>query len=298
MPDRDPEQTELIEVIETAIADEMRAVLRDSDWRRTESAWRGLHALVTGIELNETLELFALDASADELAAFGPDLEHELLTRPQQTAGGIPWALVLHLDRHTPDSLDAIAQLAPLVHRTGAVLASSVTPETAGLDLRATTHDPADWGEPADALASLAECPAADAVCLTCPGVLARIPFGPNTDEIDRFDFTELKGDPTDHDLLWMSGAVAVGLILGNAFTAVGWQAEPAGSGTIDDLPVIPTENGESMHPCSQAWLSDRASAALQTRGITPLVSVQHRGAVQLAGLRAINGQPLACRWG
>lgn len=298
VPDRDPEQTELIEAIETSIADEMRAVLRDPDWRRTEAAWRGLHTLVTGIELDETLELFAIDASNDELAAHGPDLEHAIVTATTQTAGGIPWALVLHLERHTPDSLDALAHLAALAHRGGAVLASGVTPHTAGIADLTRAPNPADWGEPADALASLADSPAADAVCLTCPGMLLRIPFGPRSDEIDRFEFDEIKGDPTDHDLLWGSGAVAVGLALGNAFTAVGWQAEPVGGATIDDLPVIPTENGESMHPCAQTWLSDRASAALQKRGITPLVSVQHRGALQIAGLRAINGQPLTCRWG
>lgn len=298
VPDRDPAQSELIEVIERAVASEMRSILRDPDWRRTESAWRSLHELVTGLELDETLELFALDASNAELVAHGSELEHAIVTAPTQTAGGVPWALVLHLVRHTPDSLDALPELASLAHRSGAVLASGLAPQTVGIESPAAHTDPAEWGETAEALASLAESPAADAVCLACPGMLLRQPYGRASDEIDRFEFEELKGDPTDHDLLWASGALAVGLLLGNAFTTVGWQAEPVGGGTIDGLPVIPTENGESMHPCAQTWLSDRASAALQKRGVTPLLSVQHRGAVQIAGLRAINGHPLACRWG
>ena len=298
VPDRDPEQTELIESIEAAIASEMRAVLRDADWRRTESAWRSLHALVTGLELDESLQLFALDASTDELATHGSELEDAIVTTPAQTAGGQPWALILHLERHTPESLDALPYLATLAHRAGAVLVSGVMPETAGFSITGPNTDPGDWVEPAESFASLAESPAADAVCLVCPGMLLRLPFGRRTDEIDRFAFEELTGDPTNHDLLWASGALPVGLALGRAFTAVGWQAQPVGSATIDDLPVIPTEDGEASHPCAQVWLSDRAAASLQARGFTPLVSVQHRGAVQITSLRNIHRKPLACRWG
>lgn len=298
VPDRDPQQTELIEIIERAIAGEMRAFLRDPDWRRTESAWRSLQMLVTRLELDEDLQLFAMDASTPELAQDAGALEQALVTGPTQTAGGVPWSLILHLEQHTPDSLDALAPIAGLAHRAGAVLVSGVAPQTLGISEMARTPNPSDWDQPADAFASLAESPAADAVCLTCPGVLLRLPYGSKTDEIERFAFEELKGDPVNHDLLWGSGAIAVAIALGSAFTTVGWNVQPIGGGTLDDLPVIVTEGGDSMHPCAQAWLSDRAGASLASRGITPLLSVQHRGAVQIGGLRAMKGQPLAFRWG
>jgi len=297
IPDRDPEQSELIEVIELATASEMRAFLHDPDWRTVESAWRSLHTLVTGLELDEELELFALDATPQELTEFAADLEELIVTKPSQTAGGIPWALIINTEIHTPRTLDSLAALTQYAHRAGAVLTAGVSLPAIGIEQTTGTQDPADWGPTADALASLAESPSADALCLAAPGFLLRMPFGQGTDEIERFEFEELKGDPTNHELLWAPGAIAVALMLGNAFKAVGWNIQPIGAGVLDDLPVITTENGEAMHPCAQIWLSDRASSKLATRGITPLVSVQHRGAVQVAGLRAVSGNPLACRW-
>lgn len=298
VPDRDPRQDELLSIVEEAIAREMRAVLHCPAWQGVESAWRSLHTLVTGMELDETLELFALDASVEELEADAASLEDLLVTKPVQTAGGVPWALVVHLHHHDGGTLGPLGVLGGLAHRAGAPLLSGVAPPLLGIESFDRSPDPAAWGAVDPAYGTLQDQPVADAICLTAPRFLLRLPYGESTDEIERFPFEEVEARPLHETLLWGNGAVLVALLLGRAFTAAGWAVHPVGGGSIDDLPVLPLDSDRGMLPNAEAWLSDRASAALAERGVTPLVSVLNRGSVQIAGLRAMSGGPLACRWG
>jgi hypothetical protein len=301
VPDRDPRQDELIEAVEGAIAKEMRAVLHCPAWQGVESAWRSLQTLVTGLELDESLELFALDAGAGEVRAHASELEHELVTRPVQTSGGVPWAVIVHLHEHGEDDLPSLGILAAFAHRAGAPLLTGVVPVLAGVDGAegfGGVVDHTRWGVPAEAYADLRDAPGAEAVCVCLPRVLARLPYGPRTDAVERFAFAEVESPPAHRTLLWSSGATLVALLLGRAFTEAGWSFEPAGAGSVEDLPVLPLDGGRGMYPCAEAWLSDRAAAALAERGITPLVSVQNRGEVRIAGIRSLAGGALACRWG
>ena len=298
VPDRDPRQDELVSIIEQAIASEMLAVLHDPAWQAVEAAWRSLHMFVTGLELDETLELFALDAAPAELVGDAPALEDVLITRPVQTAGGVPWSLVLHLEQHTPETAATLGSLATLSHRAGAPLLTGANPGMLGVEKFTGTAEPEGWAPPHETLEILRTRPEAESVCLTAPRFLLRLPYGTSTDQIERFNFEEVATQP-DHDaLLWGSGAVLVALLLGQAFTEIGWDLQPIGGGTVEDLPVLTFDGGNGMIPCAETWLSDRSAAALAKRGVTPLLSVQNRGAVQVAGLRSLAGGPLACRWG
>lgn len=297
VPDRDPRQDELLSIIEDTIGREMRSVLHDPAWQGVESAWRSLHMLVTGLELNETLELFTLDASMEELSSDAASLEDLLITRPVQTAGGVPWALVLHLARHDAESSVTLGSLATLAHRAGAPLLTGAHPRSLGVAAFTGAPKPSAWSALDIAFAALRDSPSAESVCLIAPRFLLRLPYGPSTDEIERFPFDEV-GTPPVHDaLLWGNGAVLVALLLGRAFTEVGWGLHPVGGGTVEELPVVALGGDEGMVPCAEAWVSDRAAGALAERGVTPLLSVQNRGAVQVGGVRSFSGGPLACRW-
>ncbi len=293
VPDRDPRQDELLAIIERAIAEEMRAVLHDPAWRAFEAAWRGLHMLVAGLELDETLTVSILDAAPVELEP-GP-LEECLVTRPVQTAGGAPWSLIVHLHRYDEPDGQLLETLAPLAHRAGAPLLTGIHPGALGVDRFEGMPDAGMFTR--SPFGALRETPAAEAVCLVAPRFLLRQPYGKATDEIERFAFEEVDPPPPHEALLWGNGAVLAALLLGGAFREIGWNLQPVGGGTIEDLPVIALDDG-SMVPCAEAWLSDRAAAAVSDRGVTPLVSVQNRGAVKVGPLRSLAGGPPACRWG
>ena len=60
------------------------------------------------------------------------------------------------------------------------------------------------------------------------------------------------------------------------------------GGGEVSGLPIHKfTIDGEiQVKPCAEAWLSDRAAAAILSRGIMPVLSVRGRDAVQLLTLQ------------
>lgn len=297
VPDRDPRQDELIGVVEDAMSREMRAVLHCPAWQGVESSWRSLQMLVTGLELDETLELFMLDAGIEEIRAGAGGLEHALITGPLQTAGGVPWAAVVHLRAHGAEDVGALGSLGALCHRAGAPLLTGVSADLIGAGEFSGTVDPSLWGPPAEAFADLRDAPGAEAICVAAPGFLLRLPYGKGRDRIERFAFEETEAAPSHGSLLWGCGGVLVTLLLGRAFTEAGWDFEPAGAGMIDDLPVLTLDGGRGMYPCAEAWISDRAAGALAERGATALLSVQNRGAVQVGGIRSLAGGALACRW-
>ena len=58
-----------IDAVDAAIALEMRAILHAPALQRLEAAWRGVHWLISSLELNETLELHVFDVTREEILA-------------------------------------------------------------------------------------------------------------------------------------------------------------------------------------------------------------------------------------
>lgn len=308
VPDADPRQDELVAVVDRAIADQMRAILHDHSWQGVESAWRGLQLLATSLELGETVTLAVLDASRAEisadLASGGSGLRSLLVDTPVQTPGGSAWSVLALLDRFGPSAEDAgdLQALAPIASASGAVLLAGADDAMVGVESIAASPDPAGWadataaGDAANAWKTLREMDDADSIGLVAPRFLLRLPYGPKTDPVDGFPFDEAEA-MTHQDYLWGNGAFVAALLLGRAAETMGWQARPAGSGEVDDLPVHVLPDGE-MKPCAEAWLTDRAADAMLAMNLMPLLSIQRRGAVRLAAMKAITGRALAASWG
>jgi type VI secretion system protein ImpC len=55
--------------VDAAIAEQMRALLHDPAFQAVESTWRGVHWLMSNLELDDNLQLHLFDVSRDELIA-------------------------------------------------------------------------------------------------------------------------------------------------------------------------------------------------------------------------------------
>ena len=308
VPAPDPRRDELVETVDRAIAAQMQRALHDPAWQGVEACWRSLEMLIQRLELGEELTLSVLDASRDEIAA---DLASEntselvdlVVTRPTKTAGGKPWALVVWLGSFEATAADArlAAMLGALGLEGGCPVVAGAAPSLLGVADARALKDASVIGPLGGAMAELwgeiVKLPGASALALTAPRTLMRLPYGPKTDPVSGFAFDEASYVNGDHGAyLWGSSSVLVAIALGQAFTEIGWRLDPSGAADIDDLPVHVRTDGE-MQPCAEAWLSDRVADALAQRGLCPLLSVQNRGAVRLAGIRSLAGGPLAARW-
>jgi type VI secretion system protein ImpC len=190
--------------------------------------------------------------------------------------------------------------------QAGARFVAGADPRLVGCTSLVEHPEPDDWDwspAPEDAAAwqsvrSLTEAPW---VGLAMPRFLLRLPYGRKTAPTEQFPFDEMPGQPDHAAYLWGNPALACALLLGQAFLASGWHMSPGEVRDIDDLPVCayPAEGEMVMQPCAEILLVDRAVQAIVDRGIMPLRSFAHRGAVRLERFQsiALPTAPLSGRW-
>ncbi len=278
--------------VDAASAESMRQLLHDPAFQALESAWRGLQWLVSGLELDEHLELHLFDVTRDELladvvAAQGrlaqTGLHRALADRWRNGPDRQGWSALVGLLRFGPGDTDIglLAALGLIAAQAGGPLLAAADPALAG----AAATDPALAGWQA-----LRRSEAAPWIGLAAPRVLLRRPYGRGSDPITAFPFEEMVGTPAHETLLWGNPGLAVALLIGRAFSARGWAFEPGDEREIGDLPAYTfAQDGEQvLQPCAETWLGDEAAQAWLDAGLMPLLSHRHRHAVTVMRLQSV----------
>ncbi len=321
-PSADPQQAQLIAAVDAAITKQMRAVLHHCDFQCLEAAWRSLDFLVRNIETDEQLQLYVLDLSQQELVGdlnTSDQLEstglHGLIVEQTvHTPGAAPWAVICgdYTFAATAHDAQLLGRLAKITAAARAPFIGTVHPHLLGCRSVAQTPDSAEWDRPLEpdaqaAWTAVRELPEAAHIGLAAPRFLMRLPYGRDSDEIDRFEFEEL--DPEHFDpvadhlkFLWANPAFVCTLLLAWSFGIDGWDLVPGAAATFDGLPahMFKRDGQTEMTPCAEAWLSDRAADAILAKGFMPLQSIKGRDAVRLTRFQSLSTPPgnLAGRWG
>jgi len=315
VPDIGHEQRALLAGVDAAIAEQMRRVLHAPAFQALEARWRGLERLVRELDLGETLQLFLLDAPrADleqDLRTHAPDLSrsalHGHLCGPRtQAPDGRPWSLLVS-DLAVGadfDDLQLLAALGAMAGRAGAPLLAAARPSLAGCTTPAQLPDPPTWQPLEHATATfwqaLRQSPVAPWIGLLLPRVLARLPYGKDSDPIGAFAFEELA--VREHEgYLWGSPALAAALLAGQAFMEDGWDLDLEVGRDLDDLPshIYREDGAAQQQPCAEVAMGEAAGAALLQRGLMPLLSYRNRNAARLLRFQSIAdpAQALARAW-
>jgi type VI secretion system protein ImpC len=285
--------------IDTALAEQMRAVLHDKTLQSVEAAWRGVHWLTSHVDLDEHLQLHLFDVARDELvadivAAGGKSAEtglyHALVDRWRNVPGGLGWsALVVLLEFGGSDA--DVGLLAAL----GLVASQAGGPLLAGAEISVMTGDEtklAAWNR-------LRRSEAAPWIALAAPRVLLRAPYGKRGDPIDGFPFEEFDGPPRHEALLWGNGGLALALLVARAFAARGWEMEVGDERELDDLPVyVFDRDGEpEMQPCTEHLLTESQLERLLNAGIVPLAGRRDRNTAVAIRFQSIAHPPVPLAW-
>ncbi|CAD5366096.1 conserved hypothetical protein [Rubrivivax sp. A210] len=300
VPDTAPQQKTLVASVDAAIAAEMRAVLHAPDFQSLEAHWRGVQWLVSGLELDETLELHLFDVTREELladvvAAQGrlaqTGLHHALADRWRNVPGGQGWSLLCGLYGFGPGDADVglLAALGLIASQAGGPFIAAGDPALALAEPAAL----AGWQ-------ALRGSEAAPWLGLAAPRVLLRLPYGKRSDPVSAFAFEEFAGTPTHAHFLWGAGSLAVALLIGRAFTLNGWDMEPGDEREIGDLPAYTFErDGEQeLQACAEQYLGEQAGQALLEAGLMALMSHRHRNAVTVMRMQSIAHPPQALALG
>ena len=310
VPAPDPQQAGLVAQVDQAISGQMRAILHHPDFRQLEATWRMLHFLVSQVETDETLKLYIIDVSKAELAA---DLASAdalqstgtyrlLVEQSVGVAGAEPYAVLVggYTFDQTTEDIRLLQQLARIAQAAGAPLLAAADSHFAGCQSLATTPDPNDWRWQADPASGqlwqeVRQSPEAAYIGLLLPRFLLRLPYGRETDPIDRFDFEEFSPLAGHEQYLWGNSAVICVCLLAEAFREFGWALTGGLGRDLAGIPMhIYTSDGEKhITPCAETILTERAMDVLIGRGLMPVLSIKGRDAVLLPRFQSIT-EPLS----
>ncbi|MBN1765366.1 MAG: type VI secretion system contractile sheath large subunit [Sedimentisphaerales bacterium] len=316
VPAPDPLQGEMLSQLDQAITAGMRSVIHHRDFQLLEAAWRCVHFLVSQLETDETLKIYVLDISKAELAAdlgSGNGLQTTGLYKliVDQTvgmAGAQPWTILsgCYTFDMTNEDVALLGQLGQIAHMAGAPFLAGGHGRFVGCESFGASPDVDDWKWQADnditkKWEHLRAMPASAYVGLTMPRMLMRLPYGKDSDPIDRFDFEELTS-PREHEgYLWGSSAILCALLLGSAFTESGWNLTGTLGRDLTGLPMYSYSFGgqTQVTPCGEAYLTERAMEKIMNSGFIPIVSFKNRDAVRIGRFQSISkpAASLAGRW-
>jgi type VI secretion system protein ImpC len=299
VPDTSTSDQAYIRAVDTTIAESMRMVLHHREFQSIEAAWRGMHWLVSTLELDENLQLHLFDVRRPELLRDivdsqgkldETDLYRTLVERSRQVSDSKGWSALVGLIHFGPSPTDAglLLALAVIASQAGGPLLAGADEALAGDD--ATVM--ADWQ-------ALRRSEAARWIGLAGPRVLLRLPYGKATDPIESFGFEEFPGAPQHDELLWGNGSLATALLLGRGFTSRGWDMEPGDERELDDLPAYTfVRDGVSeMQACAERFLTESQIQAFLEAGLIPIASRRDRNAVVAIRFQSIADPTAPLAW-
>jgi type VI secretion system protein ImpC len=303
LPDEDPRKAGLVEHVDDAVGEIMRAILHDPRFAALEAAWRAVHMLVRRIDTGADLQVHVIDARRNDveadLAAGGARL-HAVFV---EEVGTTPWSVIVSDLVFTDDEKDLalLAGITTIAREAGAPFIAAAAPSLAGCTSFATTPEATSLEPESAAWIDLRRSPDANWIGLVQPRLLMRQPYGRTSDECDTIEFEEVDGEPDHAGYLWGSGAFACALLLAESFTRSGGSMRPGRDQDIDGLPlhVYRIHHEAVAKPCAECWMTDRLAAALVARGLMPLASMKDRDAVRLVRFNSIASPEatIAGRW-
>jgi len=298
--------------LDRKISEQLNLVMHHEDFQKLESAWRGLHHLVSNTETDQQLKIRVMNISKKEL---GKTLKRYKGTAWDQSPifkkmyeeeygqlGGEPYGCLVgdyYFDHSPPDVelLGGIAQVAAASHAPFIAAANS---GLMGMDNWNELSNPRDLAKIFStpdyaAWRSLRESDDAKYLALTMPRTLARLPYGAETNPVEEFNFEEDTAGADSSKYTWQNAAYAMAVNINRSFKEYGWCSRIRGiesGGAVEGLPThtFPSDDGGVDMKCpTEIAITDRRSAELDKMGLMPLV---HRKNSDMAAF--ISAQSLA----
>ena len=134
---------------------------------------------------------------------------------------------------------------------------------------------------------------------MALPRVMARLPYGRDTEPLETFDFEEFDESAGHDDYVWSNPCFVVGQLLAESFSEFGWEMGNRLKQDVEGLPVhVYKEGTETVYkPCAETLLTDTAMQRLMEIGLMPLVTFKNSDRVKLARYHSIADTALRGMW-
>jgi type VI secretion system protein ImpC len=285
----------MVAEIDRKMSQQINQIMHTPEFQALESAWRGLHYLVTNSETDDQLKIRVMNVSKKELhktlkrykgAAWDQSpLFKKLYEEEFGTLGGEPFACLVgdYYFDHGPMDVELLGEMMKIAAAAHAPFISAAAPTVFGMESWQELANPRDltkiFSVPEYAgWRSLRDSDDARYLGLCMPRFLARRPYGAKTNPVEDFNFEEDAATPDTKNYTWANAAYAMATNINRSFKLYGWCSRIRGiesGGSVEGLPThtFPTDDGGVDLKCpTEIAISDRREAELAKNGFMPLI--------------------------
>jgi type VI secretion system protein ImpC len=301
----------IIAEIDRKMAEQIDQILHHEEFQKLESAWRGLHYLVSNTETDEMLKIRFMNISKKDLhrtlrrhKGIGWDqspIFRRIYEEEYGQLGGAPYACLVgdyFFDHSAPDveMLGEIAKIASAAHCPFIAGSDPAVMQMKSWQELANPRDLTKIFENTEYAAwrSLRESDDSRYIGLAMPRFLGRMPYGIKTNPVDEFNFEENTGGSNHQRYLWINAAYAMATNINRSFKLYGWSTAIRGvesGGVVEGLPchTFPTDDGGVDMKCpTEIAISDRREAELAKNGFMPLIHRKHTDSAAFIGAQSL----------
>ena len=279
--------------IDELLSRQLNAVMHAEEFQKLESAWKGLHYFVSNTESSTMLKIKIMNVSKTDLVKDfrkATDFDQSALFKKVYeeeygTFGGAPFGALIgdYEFGRGPQDMELLEKISNVAAAAHAPFISAASPHMFRLDSFTELPNPKDLAKIFDSVEwakwkSFRDSEDSRFVGLTMPRILMRLPYGPDTEPVEVFNYKE-DVDGKDHaKYLWGNAAYGFGTRLTNAFAKYGWCAAirgVEGGGLVEGLPshTFNTDDGEVALKCpTEIAITDRREKELADLGFIPLI--------------------------
>lgn len=298
--------------IDRKLSQQLNLVMHSAEFQQLESAWRGLHYLVSNTETDTQLKIRVLNVSKKDLG--------KVLKRYKGTAwdqspvfkkiyeeeygqlGGEPYGCLVgdYQFDHSPPDVELLRGIAQVSSASHAPFIAAAAPTLMGMESWNELSNPRDLAKifttpDYAAWRSLRESDDSRYLALAMPRTLARLPYGAKTDPVEEFDFEEDTAGADSSKYTWQNAAYAMAVNVNRSFKEYGWCSRIRGvesGGAVQNLPThsFPTDDGGVDMKCpTEIAITDRRSAELDRMGLLPLVHRKNSDMAAFISAQSLN---------
>ena len=302
----------IIAELDHKLSEQVNQIIHHPDFQQLESAWRGLHYLVSHAETDEQLKIRVANVSKAELgktlrkfrgtAWDQSPLFKKIYEEEYGQFGGEPFACLVgdYYFDHSPQDVELLGEMAKIAAAAHAPFIAGASPAVMQMDSWQELANPRDLTKifttpEYAAWRSLRACDDARYLALAMPRFLARLPWGIRSNPVEGFDFEEDTGAADHSRYSWANAAYAMAANVTRAFKEYGWCSRIRGiesGGAVEGLPVhaFPTDDGGVDMKCpTEIAISDRRESELASSGFMPLIHRKNSDFAAFIGAQSLH---------
>ncbi len=301
----------IIAELDRKLSEQVNEILHHPSFQELESAWRGLHYLVTNSETDQQLKIRVLNISKAELAKTlrrykgaawdQSPIFKKVYEQEYGQLGGEPFGCLVgdyYFDQ-SPQDVELLGEMAKISASAHAPFISSTAPSLFQMESWQELSNPRDLAKIFStpeyaAWRSLRESEDARYIGLTLPRFLARRPYGAKSEPVEEFAFEEDTTGATEDKFTWANSAYAMAVNINRSFKLFGWCSRIRGiesGGAVFGLPTytFPTDDGGVDMTCpTEVAISDRREAELAKSGFMPLIHKKNSDFAAFIGAQSL----------